>query len=168
MYYTWKDLVADANYEAHVECRWPGGNVTSMVMRLARIADEAEDDILEYMSACSSRCYSYRVKLGGKGPGTKVKTFFLLCLSVRWGIDLSKMIVFVGERGDTDYKDLLVGIHKTVILKGSVEYASKTLLRSEDSFKREDVVPQDTHSIALPEGYDNPDISTTLETLEII
>ncbi|CAK9137947.1 unnamed protein product [Ilex paraguariensis] len=199
MYYPWKDLVADANYEAHVEYRWPGGNVRSMVMRLARIADEAEDDIVEHISACSSRCYSYRIKPGAKVrriddlrqrfrmrglrcnlvytqaakrlnvvPLIASRVQALRYLSVRWGIDLSKMIVFVGERGDTDYEDLLVGIHKTVILKGSVEYASEMLFRSEDSFKREDVVPQDTPNIALTEGYDTPDITTALETLGII
>ena len=40
----------------------------SMVTRLARIEGEAEDDIMEYVSAGSSRCYSYSVK-----PGAKVR-----------------------------------------------------------------------------------------------
>lgn len=88
-------------------------------------------------------------------------------LSVRWGIDLSKMVVFVGEKGDTDYEDLLVGLHKTVILRGSAEYACD-MLRSEDSFKREDLVPQDSPTIAFADGYEAPDISTALETLGII
>ena len=68
MYYPWRDMVADADYEAHMEYRWPGDNVRSMVTRLARIEGEAEDDIMEYVSAGSSRCYSYSVK-----PGAKVR-----------------------------------------------------------------------------------------------
>ena len=28
MYYPWRDMVADADYEAHVEYRWPGDNVS--------------------------------------------------------------------------------------------------------------------------------------------
>lgn len=68
MYYPWKDLVADVEYEAHIEYRWPGENVRSIVMRLARGEGGAEDDILEYAGVCSSRCYSYTVK-----PGAKVR-----------------------------------------------------------------------------------------------
>ncbi|KAI8002519.1 putative sucrose-phosphate synthase 4 [Camellia lanceoleosa] len=89
-------------------------------------------------------------------------------LSVRWGIDLSKMVVFVGERGDTDYEDLLVGLHKTVILRNSVEFGSEMLLRSEESFKREDVVPQVSPSIAFIEGHEAHDISAALKALQIM
>ncbi|KAI7994490.1 putative sucrose-phosphate synthase 1 [Camellia lanceoleosa] len=39
-------------------------------------------------------------------------------LYVRWGVELSTIVVFVGESGDTDYEGLIGGIHKTVILKG--------------------------------------------------
>lgn len=198
MYCPWRDLAVDGDYEGHIEYRWPGENVRSMVMRLARIEDDAEGDSVQYMSACSSRCYSYSIQ-----PGTKTRRIddlrqrlrmrgfrcnlvythaasrlnvmplfasraqALRYLSVRWGIDLSKMVVFVGEKGDTDYEDLLVGLHKTVILRGSAEYACE-MLRSEDSFKREDLVPQDSPSIAFADGYEAPDISTALETLGII
>lgn len=68
MYYPWREMVADVDYEAHIEYRWPGENVRSMVKRLATIEGEAEDDIVNYVGACSSRCYSYRVK-----PGAKVR-----------------------------------------------------------------------------------------------
>lgn len=87
---------------------------------------------------------------------------------MRWGIDISKMFMFVGERGDTDYEDLLVGLHKTVILKGTVEYASEVLLHAEDSFKRDDVVPQNSTNIFRAEGYETSDISRALETLKMI
>lgn len=75
MYYPWKDLMVDADYEAHVEYRWPGENIRSMVHRLVRIEGEAEnvECIEEYVSGFSSRCYSYNVK-----PGMKV---IFLCIT---------------------------------------------------------------------------------------
>lgn len=76
--------------------------------------------------------------------------------------------MFVGERGDTDYEHLLAGLHKTLILKGSVEYGSEKLLRSEDSFKREDLFPQDSpHITFVEECYGVHDISAALEALGI-
>lgn len=86
---------------------------------------------------------------------------------MRWGIDLSKMVVFVGERGDTDNEDLQAGLHKTLILRGSVEYGSEKLLRSKDGFKREDVFPQDSPNIASVHGYEAHDISAALEAVEM-
>lgn len=70
MYYPWRDMVADGDYEAHVEYRWPGENVRSMVPRLARAEDGAENDIIEYADICSTRCYSYTIK-----PGATVRYF---------------------------------------------------------------------------------------------
>jgi sucrose-phosphate synthase len=70
MYYPWRDMVVDVDYEAHVDYRWPGENVRSMVMRLARAEDGDEDDIKEYIKASSSRCFSYSIK-----PGVKVRYF---------------------------------------------------------------------------------------------
>lgn len=78
------------------------------------------------------------------------------------------MVVFVGEKGDTDYEGLLVGLHKTVILKGSVEHASEMLLHNEDSFRTDDVVPQDSTNICVAEGYEPQDISAALEKLEVM
>lgn len=89
-------------------------------------------------------------------------------LSVRWGLDVSKMVVFVGEKGDTDYESLLVGLHKTVILRNSVEYSSEMLLRSEESYKMDDVVPQDSPSIAFVEGHQVHNISAALKALKIM
>ncbi|XP_076902220.1 putative sucrose-phosphate synthase 1 [Bidens hawaiensis] len=39
-------------------------------------------------------------------------------LYLRWGMDLTKVVVFIGESGDTDYEGFLGGVHKSVILKG--------------------------------------------------
>lgn len=76
------------------------------------------------------------------------------------------MFVFVGERGDTDYEELLTGLHKTLIIRGSVEYERENFLHNEDSFKREDIVPQESSNLRFVEGnYEVHDISAALETL---
>ncbi|KAM1029996.1 hypothetical protein FF1_033905 [Malus domestica] len=198
MYYPWRDLAADADYETHIEYRWPGENVRSMVPRLARLEVGAEDDVVEYARSSSSRCYSYSVKPGAKTrrvddlrqllrmrgfrcnlvytrvasrlnvvPLVASRVQALRYLSVRWAIDLSKVVVFVGEKGDTDKEYLLAGLHKTLVLRGSVEYGSEKLIHGKDSFKREDMVPQDSPNIALVENYQAHDISAALEALGI-
>lgn len=89
-------------------------------------------------------------------------------LSVRWGIDLSKMVIFVGERGDTDYEGLLAGLHKTLIIRGCVEYGCEKLLRNEDSFKKEDAVPQENLNISfVEENNEAHDILAALEAMGI-
>lgn len=84
---------------------------------------------------------------------------------MKWGIDLSKIVVFVGERGDTDNEDLLAGLHKTLILRGSVEFGSEKLLRSVDSFKREDIIPQDSPNITFLDSYEPHDILQAVEAI---
>lgn len=199
LYFPWRDMVADGDYEAHVEYRWPGENVRSVVPRVARAEDGAEDDIVGFVDASSSRCQSYSIKPGAEtrkvdnirqrlrmrgfrcnlvytraGSRLNVVPSFasriqaLRYLSIRWGIDLSKMVVFVGEKGDTDYEDLLVGLHKTLILRGSVMYGSEKLLHGEDAFKREDVVPPDSPNIAyIEESYEPLDLSAALKAIKI-
>ncbi|XP_027149734.1 probable sucrose-phosphate synthase 4 [Coffea eugenioides] len=197
IYYPWRDMLADEDYEAHIDYRWPGEHVKSIVMRLAKLENGTDNDIEPCKSACNPRCYSYTVRPGSETrkideirqrlrmrgfrcnlvythaaarlivlPLFASRTHALRYLSVRWGIDMSKMFVFLGERGDTDYEDLLVGLHKTVILKGSVEYGSEMLLHTEDSFRRDDAVPQESANIFRAEGYEIPDISKALETLK--
>ncbi|KAF2297252.1 hypothetical protein GH714_020031 [Hevea brasiliensis] len=130
--------------------RWPGENVRSMAIRLAKLEDGAEDDVLEYVQTSGSRSYSYIIKPGAKTrkvdeirqrlrmrgfrcnlvytraasrlnviPLFASRKQALRYLSVKWGIDLSKTFVFVGEKGDTDYEELLAGLHKTIIMRGS-------------------------------------------------
>lgn len=67
IYYPWKDMLVDEDYEAHIEYRWPGEHVKSMVMRLAKTENGTENDIEQCKSACNSRCYSYTIR-----PGVKV------------------------------------------------------------------------------------------------
>ncbi|KAL0359957.1 UNVERIFIED_CONTAM: putative sucrose-phosphate synthase 4 [Sesamum radiatum] len=89
-------------------------------------------------------------------------------LSIRWSIELPKMVVFLGERGDTDYEELLGGLHKTVILRGSVDYASEMIGHSEESFKTDDTVSQASKKIVLAEGFEVNDISKVLGCIGIM
>lgn len=199
IYYPWKDLGLDDDYEAHIEYRWPGENIKSAVMRLGKIEEGSEHDIAQCPSASSFQCYSYSIKPGAEvrkvndlrqrlrmrgfrcnvvythaasrlnvTPLFASRSQALRYLSVRWGVDLSSMVVFVGGKGDTDYESLLVGLHKTVILKRSVEYASEKLLHNEDSFKTDEIVPPESTNICAAEGYEPQDISAALEKLGVM
>lgn len=75
-------------------------------------------------------------------------------LYVRWGVDLERMVVFVGESGDSDYEGLLGGMHKSVILKGISTSESSNFLANRN-YPLADVIPVDSPNIVqTPEGSD--------------
>ncbi|CAA7039067.1 unnamed protein product [Microthlaspi erraticum] len=86
-------------------------------------------------------------------------------LLVRWSIDLSNMVVFVGESGDTDYEGLLGGIHKTVILKGVASDLRQ--LHGNRSYSMEDVIPVNSPNITEAEECSRDAIKAALEKLGI-
>ncbi|CAH8391443.1 unnamed protein product [Eruca vesicaria subsp. sativa] len=86
-------------------------------------------------------------------------------LLVRWGIDLSNMVVFVGDSGDTDYEGLLGGVHKTVILKGIANDLRE--LHGNRSYPMEDVTPLNSPNITEAEECGRDAIKTALEKLGI-
>ncbi|XP_058112059.1 probable sucrose-phosphate synthase 1 isoform X2 [Magnolia sinica] len=89
-------------------------------------------------------------------------------LHVRWGTDLSSMVVFVGENGDTDYEGLLGGVHKTVILRGACK-ATQSLHLANRGYPLEDVVPFDSPNIVqTSEGCNSNDIQLALGKLGIM
>ncbi|KAH7670734.1 Sucrose-phosphate synthase plant protein [Dioscorea alata] len=96
------------------------------------------------------------------------RSFALRYLSVIWNIDLSKVLIFVGERGDTDHEELLPGIHNTVILTGLVTSGSESLLSDEENFKIDDIVPFESSNIAwLPaESFDDSAIMAIIENVK--
>lgn len=87
-------------------------------------------------------------------------------LYVRWGVDLSRMVVFVGESGDTDYEQLLGGVHRTVILRGVCNGASK--LHTNRNYPLEHVVPVDSPNLANSEGCNSSNIKAALEKLGVL
>ncbi|KAL8094665.1 hypothetical protein AgCh_036264 [Apium graveolens] len=88
-------------------------------------------------------------------------------LYLRWGIDLSKMTVFVGESGDTDYEELIGGLHKTLVLKG-VSCGTTNQLHVNRSYPLTDVVPVDSPNIVQAnERCSSTDIHNLLEKLGV-
>ncbi|KAJ0972860.1 hypothetical protein J5N97_020819 [Dioscorea zingiberensis] len=93
------------------------------------------------------------------------RSYALRYLSVRWNIDLSKVLVFVGEKGDTDHEELLSGLHNTLIFTGLATSGSGRLFRDEENYKIEDIVPLGSSNMAcLPaESFDASAITAIIE-----
>ncbi|KAJ4709067.1 Sucrose phosphate synthase [Melia azedarach] len=89
-------------------------------------------------------------------------------LYVRWGMELSKVVVFVGESGDTDYEGLLGGVHKTVILKGVCSSASNQV-HANRNYPLSDVMPIDSPNI-IQTGEDctSSDLRSSLEKVGLL
>lgn len=62
IYYLWRDMEVDVDYEVYVEYKWFGESLRLVILRLVCIEFEIEDDIIEYISVCSIRCYVIFVK----------------------------------------------------------------------------------------------------------
>ncbi|GAV83586.1 Glycos_transf_1 domain-containing protein/Sucrose_synth domain-containing protein/S6PP domain-containing protein [Cephalotus follicularis] len=89
-------------------------------------------------------------------------------LYVRWGVELSKAVVFAGECGDTDYEGLLGGLHKSVILRG-VCSSVRNQLHANRSYPLSDVTPFDSPNIVeTPEDCSSSDIRRSLEKLGLL
>ncbi|KAB2077548.1 hypothetical protein ES319_A06G107500v1 [Gossypium barbadense] len=86
-------------------------------------------------------------------------------LYIRWGMELSGIVVFAGECGDTDYEGLLRGVHKTVILKGIGNTALK--LHSNRTYPLDHVLPFDSPNLHHAEGCSNEEIRSSLRKLQV-
>ncbi|CAK7345352.1 unnamed protein product [Dovyalis caffra] len=96
-------------------------------------------------------------------PVSASRSQALRYLCVRWGVELTNMVVFAGECGDTDYEGLLGGLHKSVILKGVCSSASNQL-HANRSYPLSDVMPLDSPNVVqAPE--ESADIRSSLEQL---
>ncbi|KAH0451070.1 hypothetical protein IEQ34_021762 [Dendrobium chrysotoxum] len=88
-------------------------------------------------------------------------------LHVRWATDLSNLVVFVGESGDTDYEGLLGGIHKTIILKGVCNTPKPPV--SIRNYALEDVVAFNSQNIVKTEqGFSSAEILSALQKLSLL
>lgn len=81
-------------------------------------------------------------------------------------MDLSSVVVFVGECGDTDYEGLIGGVHKTVILKGVASDARK--LHANRNYPLEDVISLDSPNVVQVEDCKSNDIRTALGKLGVL
>ena len=59
------------------------------------------------------------------------------------------MGVVMGERDDTDYEKLILGMHKMIILINVVKSGSENMGRSPNSYGREDVLPPESPNIMI-------------------
>lgn len=81
-------------------------------------------------------------------------------------MDLTKVVVFIGESGDTDYEGFLGGVHKSIILKG---VGTGNQLHANRIYPLSDVVPTDSPNvIQTPEQYSIADIRGSLEKLGVL
>ncbi|KAG7965621.1 hypothetical protein I3843_08G010400 [Carya illinoinensis] len=125
-------------------------------------------ELQKLMRIQALRCHVIYCQNGSKLniiPVLASRSQALRYLFVRWGMDLSNTVVFVGECGDTDYEGLLGGIHKTVILKGAGTSACE--LHANRSYPLEHVVPFDSPNIVQAEGCNSNDIRVTLQKLGV-
>ncbi|XP_047977934.1 probable sucrose-phosphate synthase 4 [Salvia hispanica] len=185
MCYPWRDLVSDQDYESHIERRWPGENVKAIVTRLASVEnDDVQlsrcgsrcysysikpkakvhkiDDLRQRLRMRGLRCnmvYTHAASRLNVIPLFASRSQAIRYLSVRWAVEMEKVILFMGERGDTDRDDLLRGVHKTVILRDSVVYDSESKVHSKDSMS----ITRDNKGVTLAEGFEVHDISKALD-----
>ncbi|KAL6985245.1 putative protein serine/threonine kinase [Sarracenia purpurea var. burkii] len=126
-------------------------------------------ELRKFMRIQGLRCHVVYCQNGTKMnviPLLASRSQVLRYLYVRWGVELSRMVVFVGECGDTDYEGLLGGLHKTVILKEVCSDARK--LHANRNYPLEHVVPSDSPNLVESEGCNSNDVRATLEKLGVL
>ncbi|KAA8521588.1 hypothetical protein F0562_012261 [Nyssa sinensis] len=125
-------------------------------------------ELRKLMRIQALRCHAIYCQNGTKLnviPVLASRSQALRYLYVRWGVDLSNFVVFVGEFGDTDFEGLVGGVHKTVILKGICSDARK--LHTNKSYPLEDVVPFTSPNVVESEGCNSNDIKESLGKLGV-
>ncbi|KAI5681934.1 hypothetical protein M9H77_03162 [Catharanthus roseus] len=123
-------------------------------------------ELRKLMRIQALRCHAVYCQNGSKInviPVLASRCQALRYLYLRWGMDLSKVVVFVGESGDTDYEGLLGGVHKSVVLKG-VSSGASSQLHGNRSYPLSDVVAFDSPNVVhTAEGCSGADLRSLLE-----
>ncbi|CAL5355281.1 unnamed protein product [Camellia sinensis] len=189
-------IKTDLDYYSHIDYRWGGeGLRKTLVGWAASVNDEKGVEggpvVAEDESGSAKHCYSFKVKNPALVPpvkerrksmriqalgshviycqnGTKMNVIPVLAsrsqaLSM---VELSTIVVFVGESGDTDYEGLIGGIHKTVILKGACSGAHK--LHSNRNYPLEYVKPFDNPNLVESEGCNSCNVKASLQKLGVL
>uniref|UniRef100_A0A6N2K233 Sucrose-phosphate synthase n=1 Tax=Salix viminalis TaxID=40686 RepID=A0A6N2K233_SALVM len=126
-------------------------------------------ELRKLMRIQALRCHVIYCQQGAKInviPVLASRSQALRYLHVRWGTELSNIVVFTGECGDTDYEGLLGGLHKTVVLKGVGRSSLK--LHANRSYPLEDVMPFDNPNLVQAGGCNAREIKESLEKLGIL
>ncbi|KAL0382914.1 UNVERIFIED_CONTAM: putative sucrose-phosphate synthase 1 [Sesamum calycinum] len=128
-------------------------------------------ELRKLMRIQALRCHVIHCQNGRKInviPVLASRSQALRYLYLRWGMDLSKVVVFVGESGDTDYEGLLGGVHKSVVLTGVCSSASSQL-HANRNYPLTDVVFYDSPNIIrTTEGCNSSDLRASLEESQIL
>ncbi|KAF9662113.1 hypothetical protein SADUNF_Sadunf18G0019500 [Salix dunnii] len=127
------------------------------------------NELRKLMRIQALRCHVIYCQQGAKInviPVLASRSQALRYLNVRWGTELSNIVVFTGECGDTDYEGLLGGLHKTVVLKGVGSSSLK--LHANRNYPLEDVMPFDNPNLVQAGGCNAKDIKDSLEKLGIL
>ncbi|KAL5987628.1 putative protein serine/threonine kinase [Asimina triloba] len=177
----------DLDYYSQIEYRWGGEGLRKTLVRWAaslvnKKGEEEEPVVTEDEQRSTTYCYAFNVNNPARVPIVKelrkmMRIQALRChvtylgnmyLYVRWGTDLSNMVVFLGENGDTDYEGLLGGLCKTIILKGACKAPQSQVLANR-GYPLEDVIPFDSPNIVqISEGFGSEDIQLALVKLGIM
>ncbi|KAG2649025.1 hypothetical protein PVAP13_1NG081500 [Panicum virgatum] len=88
-------------------------------------------------------------------------------LCIRWGIEVPNVAVLVGESGDSDYEELLGGLHRTIILKGEFNIPSNRI-HTVRRYPLQDVVALDSSNIINVEGYSTDDLKSALQQMGML
>lgn len=77
---------------------------------------------------------------------------------------MPNVAVLVGESGDSDYEELLGGLHRTVILKGEFNIAANRI-HTVRRYPLQDVVALDSSNIIGVDGYTTDDLRSALQQM---
>ncbi|CAK7345312.1 unnamed protein product [Dovyalis caffra] len=167
--------------------RWASSVTDKKVENEEHIITLAEELSTDY-------CYAFNVKKPGQIPPVEalrkllrtqaLRCHVIYCLNgsrinvipvsasrsqaLRWRVQLTNIVVFVGECGDTDYEGLLGGMHKTVVLKGVRSNASNHF-NFNRSYPLSDILSSKSPNIVqTPEQCTISDIRGSLQQLECL
>lgn len=128
-------------------------------------------ELRKLMRIQALRCHTVYCQNGSRInviPVLASRSQALRYLYLRWGMDLSKLVIFVGESGDTDYEGLLGGLRKAVILKGICSSSSSQLLANRN-YPLTDVVPYDSPNVVQTgENCGSSELRALLEKLCVL
>lgn len=169
-------IYPDPDYDSHIDYRWGAEGLRKSMRKLRGpensrfLVEDAEasnshclaykvknistapkaDELRRQLRMRGLRChvlYSQNCSRLRVLPLHASRSQALRYLYVRWGLDIANMYVFLGEKGDTDYEEMIGGMHKTLILRGIVYDGSEKMGRSPTSYGREDVFPSQSPNI---------------------
>nr|XP_016435288.1 PREDICTED: probable sucrose-phosphate synthase isoform X2 [Nicotiana tabacum] len=128
-------------------------------------------ELRKLMRIQALRCHAVYCQNGSRInviPVLASRSQALRYLYLRWGMDLSKLVVFVGESGDTDYEGLIGGLRKAVIMKGLCTSAS-SLIHGNRNYPLSDVLPFDSPNVVqAAEECSSTEIRSSLEKLGVL